>query len=450
MQENARTADSLAALAIDRGDPGYEQARQELVAQARVPERLPDRIVRVRAAGEVASQVRAAVARGDRVAARGSGHNYQGNPLRDGGLLLDLSELNEVAVDPRSQTAWVGPGARGGDLAAALDAHGLGFPGPHDARVGVGGFLLAGGMGLNLGQWGPACLRIRAVEAVTATGDEVRADAAHLPELLSAARGGGPAFPGIVTRFELELCHGARDMREIVFRMPIARTPEVAPLLDEIAAEMGRRVEFVVMFIPSGSGGFDLLVRGWFWGESAADAEALAAPFARLGEPTRRAAFASLGEWYAEYATHHERQELRRAADNFWVDDPIATWLPEVAEIMSRAPSPTSQLLMLAAPSWNRLALDPNAAVFSKVGTWFAEPAAAWLHEGDDEANIAWLRELSAPIARRSHGHYIASVDSLADPDRNARCFDPEQWTRLRAIVDAHDPHGIFHDVLAP
>ena len=173
-------------------DPGFELARRGLSWNARTPSRRPDAIARAASADDVVTAVRYARERGLRVALRSGGHSWWGAPLRDGGLALDLCALRDIEIDALSRTAWVGPGVRARDLARALAPHRLAFQVGHCASVAVGGYLLAGGFGWNAGEWGPACLSVRAIEVVTGAGEHIVADETRSVELLWAARGAGP------------------------------------------------------------------------------------------------------------------------------------------------------------------------------------------------------------------------------------------------------------------
>jgi FAD/FMN-containing dehydrogenase len=118
-------------------------------------------------------------------------------------MLIDLSRLHDISIEPRSRIARVQPAVTGGELASALGEHRLAFPVGHCASVPMSGYLLAGGQGLNAGTWGPACFSIQSVNVVTADGQLVTADERHNADLFWAARGAGPGFFGVATRFQL-------------------------------------------------------------------------------------------------------------------------------------------------------------------------------------------------------------------------------------------------------
>ena len=155
------------------------------------------------------------------------GTSWQGTSVRDGGMLIDLSRLTDVRVDPDSRTASVQPGGRGRELNNLLEPHGLMFPTGHCPGVGIGGFLLQGGWGWNSRLLGPACMGVDAVEVVTAEGELIRADATQHSDYLWAARGAGPGFFGIVTRFEIRAHPRPAAMLGSGYVYPLALLDEV-------------------------------------------------------------------------------------------------------------------------------------------------------------------------------------------------------------------------------
>ena len=156
-----------------RGDDGYEQARAQTVWNARTPERYPDVVVQAVDADEVVAAVRYAARHDMRIGVRSGGHSWAGNHVRDGGMLLDVSRLDDCEIDTDTGTAVVGPGMGGSVLAGRLDRQGLFFPAGHCKGVRIGGYLLQGGYGWNSRVLGPACESVLGLDVVTADGELV-------------------------------------------------------------------------------------------------------------------------------------------------------------------------------------------------------------------------------------------------------------------------------------
>lgn len=188
-----------------RGEDGYEQARRECSFNARLAARYPDFIVQANTVADVQAAVKAAKRDGMVIGVRSGGHSWAGNHVRDGGMLLDVSRLDDMAIDGKAMTATAGPGAGGHTLAMALAKARLFFPAGHCKGVCVGGYLLQGGFGWHSRELGPAVESVLAIDYVDADGELRHASATENADMYWAARGAGPGFFGVVTRFHLRL-----------------------------------------------------------------------------------------------------------------------------------------------------------------------------------------------------------------------------------------------------
>ena len=214
-----RTSMDSRATCIQRGDDGYEKAREETVWHSRTPERYPELIVQAETEGAVVQAISAAAASSMKVGIRSGGHSYTGTHLRDGGLLLDVSRMTEVRFEG-DDIVSVQPGCRGTDLVDALAEKDLFFPVGHCPDVGLGGYLLSGGFGWYGRTLGPACISIVGIDVVTADGELVQADEDENSDLLWAARGAGPGFFGVVTRFRLKVYPKPKFVFRSLYRTP--------------------------------------------------------------------------------------------------------------------------------------------------------------------------------------------------------------------------------------
>jgi len=233
---------------VRRGAAGYEELRRSLVRSALLPARYPEVIVRAQTIDEAVAAVRLARELGLKLATRSGGHSWCAAALRDGSLLLDLSRLNDLRIDHDGRRMTVGPGLTNGGLTGALAGHGLGFPAGHCRDVGLGGYLLTGGLGWNAGTWGPACHSVAAVEVITAQGDVVVADDRHDPDLLWAARGAGPGFFAVATSFEARLYEAPRFTLTSSFAFPLSALADVAAWVARLADGLDRRLELSLAF----------------------------------------------------------------------------------------------------------------------------------------------------------------------------------------------------------
>jgi FAD/FMN-containing dehydrogenase len=157
--------------AFRRGALGYEAARRATCRNERLPDRYPDIIVQAMSEADVVAAIRVANANGWSVGVRSGGHSWSCNHIRDGGMLLDVSRLNAVAIDRPAMRASVGPGCRGDQVNDLLAQQKLFFPVGHCQGVGLGGYLLQGGFGWHSRAVGPACENVLAIDYVGADGE---------------------------------------------------------------------------------------------------------------------------------------------------------------------------------------------------------------------------------------------------------------------------------------
>ncbi|WP_435243079.1 FAD-binding oxidoreductase [Streptomyces cucumeris] len=436
------------------GEADYETARRDAVWNARKPDRGPDLIVQAASEQDVSAAMDYARGRGMRVAVRAGGHSLWGSALREGGMLIDLSRMREVSIDPRQRTATLEPGVTALDLATALAEHGLAFPVGHCATVALSGYLLAGGLGWNLGTWGPACSSLESLELVTAEGELVTADAHHHADLFWAARGSGTGFFGVATRFTVRLYPAPPVIRTSSTVHPLTAAPAVGAWLDRVAPVLPDSVELRVLIRANApaTGSLDgtgsLEVSAIAFGDSAGEADrSLHQVFHQLMAETgaARAPHATTTLPGLLDASPPLLPEGRRySGDALWSDAPVGDLLHHIARAAADAPSDESVILVCPSPPLLRDGRLPDAA-FSMTGKTLVLPYAIWADETADQRNREWLSALTTTLGPLTHGHYVGEADLAHDPSRSVRSFAPANWERLRALRAVHDPQGIFH-----
>jgi len=421
-----------------------------------VPRRYPELIARPRSLDEVAKAVMAARAEGLRVAVRSGGHSWCGASLRDGTLLVDLSALAAVRVETGARTADVGPGLTTSGLTAALEPHGLGFPAGHSRGVGLGGYLLNGGLGWNAGAWGPACHSVIAVEVVTADGAILTADDVNHADLMWAARGAGPGFFAVVTRFHVRVYPLPSSIVTSSFAFPASEHEEVAGWLDRIAADLDTRLELSVAFGHAPSAIEELgiaareavlVVTAVAFADSSSASHALLAPLesgvGRRGLAEKEARRETPQQALYELAGARLPATLHVAADCLWSVHTFRDVAPALVTALSQAPSQHSWILVTVSPPGEPY-VDPLPSAFAAAGRLYASVYAVWEDQADEASNLRWVTDTTTALSPLTSGRYIGEADLFARPDGAERSFAPSAWRRLALVRERYDPEHLF------
>lgn len=434
---------------VSAGTADYEATRRSLVWQARVPHRYPDVIYRPSSATEVAELVGEVIPADQRISVRSGGHNWLGASLRQGGALLDLGGLSHVMVDVDSRTAVIGPGATNQMVADALTPLGLAFPIGHCPSVGLGGYLLAGGMGWNLHEWGLGADNVIGADVVLADGTITPVTADREPELFWALRGGSTGFPGIVTSFAVR-----------VKPMPQIRSRTIIHPIDELPTLLGK----LAGYLPANAGTeIALIVRRPLWNRALAPITTVACT--TFGEIEEKAV-ARLERVVAELdlargairdtgilpvAFNELEGEggwtggLRYHADTAWASAPAESIGKAVADSARTAPSVESRTVIAFAHSPQR----HTDMAYTRFGDMTVNFYATWREEAGDSANIDWVRASTASLGSLIQGHYIGESDLGAAPDRLALSYPDTKLRRLDTIIRTYDPACRLHNFLS-
>jgi FAD/FMN-containing dehydrogenase len=405
----------------------------------------PALIIRVADADDVRTVIGLARATGLDLAVRSGGHSGAAHSTADGGIVLDVRDLDDVQIDEASRTAWAGSGLTAGEYTSAAAELGLATGFGDTGSVGIGGITLGGGIGYLVRKHGLTIDNLLAAEIVTADGEVHEVDEDHEPDLFWAIRGGGGNF-GVATRFRFRL-HPLPQMVGGMLILPA--TPDtVSGFLDAAEAASGDLSTIAnvmncppMPFVPEALHGSLVIMGMLCWSGPVDEGEAAIAPFRALATPI--ADMVQPQSYTAMYPPEDPEYHPLAIARTFFMDrfdrDLAAAILDRIES--SDAPMRVTQLRVLGGAMAR---VDPDATAFAHRGRKIMASVASF-YEGDADKprREAWVRDLMAALQQRD-GAY---VNFLGDegPQRIRDAYPGRTWDRLAAIKRRYDPDNLFH-----
>jgi FAD/FMN-containing dehydrogenase len=430
-------ASALDGVLIRARDPGYEDARR--IWNAAI-ERRPAIIARCRSAADVAKAVRFAREHEILVSIRGGGHNVAGKALCDGGLMIDLSGMTRVRVDPDTRTARAEGGATWSDFDRATQAFNLATPGGIYPSTGIAGLTLGGGLGHLSRKYGLACDNLLSAEVVTADGQILNAGARENDDLFWGLRGGGGNF-GVVTSFEYQV-HPVGPLLGGLIAYPLEQARSVLTFYREWAAEAADEVR-VDPTLLSGPDGPALALPVCYCG-SIEEGEKVLRPLRTFGS----AMLDTVAPCSYETVQNLLTAILTPGMHHYWksgfcheIDDDVIE--ASVDFFGADIPSPVAIVTF-----------EHMGGAIGRVGereTAFGHRSArhsllvirAWQDPAEAEANIAWVRrayDIAEPYL--GGGVYVNYLDDEGQ-DRVRAAYGPN-YERLVAVKTRYDPTNFF------
>jgi FAD/FMN-containing dehydrogenase len=441
---------------IHRQDEDYEFWRQHMIWHLSKPDRYPDIIVRAKSEQDVINAIKYAAKNKLKVTTRSGGHNAPGAALRDGGVIIDVSLLNDIEIDIKNRIASIGGGVKSASLVTAARDEGLSFPAPHCPTVGLSGFTMGGGIGWNYAHWGGmSCFSIEAADVVTAEGKLLRTSDDENPDLIWAIRGVGPGFFGVVTRLYLNLYPVPKTILVNNYIHPLDNLEAVTTTLDEVNKVKDDRAEVIAILLQNPEAPADAppeqskicFISIFAFAGSEAEAQAMLAPFAESDLANKSLVKIENTEYTFEglYGKFFNPgvpagMQARYAVDNVITNKPGETLLA-LADHFKHATSPHSHVLAAYAVN-----MKPRAnSCFSSIGSDFVGCYSIWDNAEEDERHFKWLDETILIMDPFASGHYINEVEARRHPERIEKSFSKENWQRLKTVRDKYDPMEIFH-----
>ncbi|MDX2707576.1 FAD-binding oxidoreductase [Streptomyces sp. PA03-6a] len=443
-------------------DDGYDTARA--LYQGRAADDGPALIAQCADEEDVATVLRYASARAIPVAVRSGGHGSDGYAMPGGALVVDLSAMRAVTVDPQTRVVRAQPGVTLGEMDAAAQRHGLAVPAGTVSSTGVGGLTLGGGIGYLMRRHGATVDNLLGCDMITVDGRKVRADGTENPELFWALRGGGGNF-GVVTSLEYR-AHPIGP--EVVAGQLIFPFDQAADVLGKLPAHLAtapRELGLLVAIAPAPPlpmlpeevhGKPALILVVVHTGEPAA-APGVVEPLAALGRPLAdlvgRTTWVRANSMLDAVAPYGMRMNLRGGYLPALSADAVDVLLEHVATVPSKPGDIYSFNLsfMGGAISEDR---DEDAMAFSREGAaWLWEAICKWDAPERDAEYDDWATALTE--AMRPHAltnGYANLSDDLGEQWRRGVHGSEAKHRRLRAVKAAWDPHNLlrFNKNIAP
>jgi hypothetical protein len=442
MLSTAQFADEIQGRVIVPDDPDYDRARRVFSGAI---DRRPALIARVADAADVARVIAIARETGLELAVRSGGHSGAGHGVSEGGIVLDLSDMRALDIDPQSRTAWAETGLTAGEYTVVAGAHGLATGFGDTGSVGIGGITLGGGVGFLVRKHGLTIDSLLAADVVTADGELLRVDAETHPDLFWAIRGGGGNF-GVATRFQFRL----QEVGTIVGGMLILpASPEVIASFvaeAEAAPEELSTIANVMTapplpFLPPEAHG-QLVVMGLLaYAGPVEDGERALAPFRALATPI--ADMIRPIPYPEIYPPDDEDYRPVAAARTMFLDGvdlPTAETIFERIEA-STAPMAVTQLRVLGG-AMARVPAEATAFAHRQSRVMANVAALAERPEQLPEYE-PWVAGLSAELDQGDSGAYVGFLGDEGE-ERVRAAYPPPTWQRLAEIKARYDPDNLF------
>ncbi|HLZ85246.1 MAG TPA: FAD-binding oxidoreductase [Caulobacteraceae bacterium] len=420
-------------------DADYDAARQ--VWNGNV-DRRPALIVRCADAGDARCAVDFARTHGLLLSVRGGGHSAPGYGVNDDGMVLDLSLMKAITVDPERRTARVQGGALWRDMDAATQAHGLATTGGTVSNTGVGGLTLGGGIGWLGGLHGATVDNLISAQVVTADGALRTASETEEPDLFWALRGGGGNF-GVVTEFEFRL-HPVGQVLGGMVLYPLDQARDVLRFYRDFCPTLPDAAEanLGLLTLPDGTPVAAMLLG---YNGPIEEGEGVLAPARRFGRPiadmVAPMSYAARQVQLDQPAAIHGLHRYWRSAFSERLSDAL---IDELVAAAGRFSSPLSALLLFSLHGAT-VRPAPDATAFSaRRPQWDFDVIGTWSDPTESGTHIDWVRSLWARLEPHLEGTVYVNHIAADDQPEKVRASFGENHARLRRIKSAYDPGNLF------
>jgi FAD/FMN-containing dehydrogenase len=429
-------------------DAAYEGSRRVWNAMI---DRRPALIARCVNAADVRAAVKLARAEQIPVSVRGGGHSVAGTAVCEGGLMIDLSLMKNIRVDPASREVTAAPGVLWGEFDRATQAHGLATTGGQVSHTGIAGLTLGGGLGYLMGKHGAACDNLLSLDVVTADGEMLVASAEQNADLFWAMRGAGGNF-GIVTAFRYRL-HPLGEVLAGMLLYPRERAVELIAFHREYLRGTPDELDTTVAFLNSPEGAPLVGIIAVYAG-TVAEGERVLEPLRTFGSPA------------ADLIQPMPYANAQSMVDNavpigdryYWKSNFVPDLAPGLAAVLSDGaaamPSPQSMILIFEIKGEIQRIAKHAMAFDHRDANFEMSIIGHWTDSAHDTANIGWARDVwTAAQPFVSPAVYANHMTADETQDRVRAAYGTEKYAKLAALKSTWDPTNFFrsnHNIAPP
>ena len=429
---------------LEPGDDGYDDARTVFNAMI---DRRPRLIVRCSGAADVVAGILLAHETGLLLSIKGGGHGVNGHAVCDDGIMLDLSPLKRIDVDPEARVVRAGAGVTWGEFDAATQAHGLATTGGRITTTGIAGLTLGAGSGWLERMFGFTAHNLLAAEMVTADGRVVHASEDENADLLWGLRGGGGNF-GVVTQFEYQLHEVGPMITGGMVLWPLEQAGEVVRFyrdwIESAPDEVGGGAA-VIVAPPEGFVPVELQGK-----------PALAVIPISFGDPELLRPIREFGSPFADLVGPMPYVEVQKLLDhpnppghlNYWKAEAVQELSDELIDlVLSHAKGIGSPFTAcFFQPLGGALARFPAdvTAVNPTSGSWITHAIGVWQTEAESEHELAWVRQWGEMIDPYARAGAPLTFSADTGDDRVRAAFGDDKYGRLVALKGKYDPENLF------
>jgi FAD/FMN-containing dehydrogenase len=414
-------------------------------------DRRPALIISCAGVADVIAAVRFARRHDTVVAVRGGGHNVSGNAVCDGGLMIDLSPMRGVRVDPAARRVRAQPGVLLGELDHETQQSGLVVPAGIVSHTGLAGLTLGGGFGWLSRKFGLSVDHLLSVDVVTAEGELLHASAEENPDLFWGIRGGGGNF-GVVTSFEFGLERlGPRVLAGFVY-YPAEEAHDVLHRYRAFAADAPEEVTTIVSlrwapaapFLPEHVHEKEVVAVGACYAGDPEEGEGKLAPLRQLGTPLadllERKPFVVHQKTVDPTVPHFNRYYWKSHYLPPLTDGAIDTMI----EYAWRAPSPLSYTIVFQLGGAVSRIGEMDTAYGTRDAAHTININSNWTDRAADPENGAWAREYFAAMEPFSTGGVYVNFLGDEGEERVRAAYGQRKYDRLIAVKNKYDPTNFF------